>query len=256
MVSVFSRLILILFSLLAGCSSCSSPPVPAPPVRTSPTFNPMNPDGNANRSTGVLLRKETKTTWNGAACAIEYISPNQLITAYHCTLVGGYSDSEYNRETDHFTPNSIGRVLKWIKYESFYKTGNLLGNRSQGTVSAADPDADLALVTASDEDSLSSYWIPIRQELPIRNEPVTTIGHPLGVLYTLTRGYVQVPYTKNGRNEYTEARIRTYYGNSGGPLLDRNGYMIGICSALTDEPNLALYVHLKPIFKLLLDTGW
>jgi serine protease Do len=125
----------------------------------------------------------------------------------------------------------------------FLKPKRVTGNhkkdlalRYKGKILAYDVPLDLALVKIAGLDSpLSSIEFADSQVVDIGDE-VYAIGHPeQGGLWSLTTGVISA-YRQDyggihGKNLFqTDASINR--GNSGGPLLDENGYMVGINSMI------------------------
>ncbi|MBI5409787.1 MAG: trypsin-like peptidase domain-containing protein [Nitrospirae bacterium] len=116
-------------------------------------------------------------------------------------------------------------------------TGNFkkdLVNRHKAKVLAYDVDLDLAILQLSDlSQDAGIIEMANPEEISIGEEAVA-IGHPeQGGLWTLTYGRIsgEIDNQTNieGKDVFqTDASVNR--GNSGGPLLDRRGYMIGINS--------------------------
>jgi len=64
------------------------------------------------------------------------------------------------------------------------------------------------------------------------SSPVVAIGHPLGNLYTITAGSYDKDIINQGVS-FKQSQLPLLPGNSGGPLLDKNGDVIGINTAIT-----------------------
>jgi serine protease Do len=110
-----------------------------------------------------------------------------------------------------------------------------LVNRHKATVIAYDTELDLAVLKVEGLPSDNGIIeIGNSEEIKI-GEEVVAIGHPeQGGLWTLTYGRIsgEIKNQTNisGKNVFqTDTSLNR--GNSGGPLLDRRGYMIGINSA-------------------------
>ncbi len=91
-------------------------------------------------------------------------------------------------------------------------------------------EVDLALVQV---DPPSVEWMPMRVEpvaLPRVGSDVYVIGHPVGLGWTITRGIVSA--VRRPGEVAPTAMIQTDAaispGNSGGPLLDRHGRLVGV----------------------------
>lgn len=112
----------------------------------------------------------------------------------------------------------------------------------EGRVVAADPRVDLALVrvpraglapaTRSDSDALRVGAL------------VVAFGHPLGMRRTLTAGVVHAlaPLGPGGRR-WIHADVRLAPGNSGGPLADTTGRVVGINTMVASGLALAIPVN-------------
>lgn len=107
------------------------------------------------------------------------------------------------------------------------------GKMSRAKTLRTRAELDLALVAV---DTPSTGWVPMRVEhrgLPAVGSEVYVIGHPVGLGWTVTRGIVSA-VRKAGEIApieliQTDAAISA--GNSGGPLLDRDGRLVGIVVA-------------------------
>lgn len=119
-------------------------------------------------------------------------------------------------------------------------TGNMnkdLTKRFDARVIAYDSQLDLAVLKIeSAPSSLNVVQFGDPQQVSIGDQ-VTAIGHPeTGGLWTLTTGSISAEIENfnsiNGKDVFqTEASFNR--GNSGGPLLDQHGYMIGINTSIS-----------------------
>ena len=96
-----------------------------------------------------------------------------------------------------------------------------------------DADADLALLRIETE---GARWfaVPIDsgERVPVGTK-VFAIGHPIGLGWTVTQGIVSA-HRRAGEVapvQLIQTDAATSPGNSGGPLLDEQGHLIGIISA-------------------------
>lgn len=96
------------------------------------------------------------------------------------------------------------------------------GDRFRGTVWARDARNDLALVRiAEDLPVLRNAWAEGND--PEEGDPVLAYGSPLGLNDSLSRGIVSAL-----REDAIQTDAQVNPGNSGGPLLDRNGDVMGV----------------------------
>ena len=67
--------------------------------------------------------------------------------------------------------------------------------------------------------------------LPEHGEAIIIIGHPLGASLTITQGIVNNPEYTMGNTSYILTDTTVNPGNSGGPMFDEEGYVIGTAVA-------------------------
>jgi len=102
------------------------------------------------------------------------------------------------------------------------------GRSFPARVAERDDRADLALLHLPAGDLPSLEWRPSHSLRP--GELVIAVGNPLGFTGALTTGVVHTsgPVRGLGRNHWVQASIRLAPGNSGGPLADAEGRVVGI----------------------------
>lgn len=111
------------------------------------------------------------------------------------------------------------------------------GENIQGNVMWVENDIDLAIVKI-DKKNLSVAKLGDSDSIKIGND-VWAIGNPLGVEFqrTITKGIISginrtLTFNENGKTIFMEDLIQTdasiNSGNSGGPLINKNGEVIGI----------------------------
>jgi S1-C subfamily serine protease len=112
--------------------------------------------------------------------------------------------------------------------------------RYQAKILARDPPNDLALIKIQPKKSLHALPLGDSDRLQV-GQKVLAIGQPLGLEGTLTTGIVSsLGRTISGENDQDlEGMIQTdaaiNQGNSGGPLLDSLGNVIGIDTAIYSQ---------------------
>ncbi|OZA07784.1 MAG: 2-alkenal reductase [Methylotenera sp. 17-45-7] len=108
------------------------------------------------------------------------------------------------------------------------------GRKMSAKVVGTDPDTDLALIKV-DADNLPAITFASSDKLSV-GDVVLAIGNPFGVGQTITQGIVSaLGRTHLGINIYenfiqTDASINP--GNSGGALIDTEGNLVGVNSAI------------------------
>ena len=156
-------------------------------------------------STSVNVDPTSDPTKNGLCAGVAIDDKGHFLTNFHCVYKQNFIKLIYYDETD---------------YEMY--DVNVIG---------LDPLADLALLQVIGDVKPKSY-IKISKDSSNMKEgdEVYAMGHPMGMAWTLTKGiissnerYARHPYIKVLQ---TDAAINK--GNSGGPLLNMKGEIVGI----------------------------
>jgi serine protease Do len=123
-------------------------------------------------------------------------------------------------------------------------------------VDARDDRADLASLKLEGSAELLAAGLPSLDWRPARTlrpgELVIAVGNPLGFLGALTTGVVHTsgPIRGLGRNPWIQASIRLAPGNSGGPLADAEGRVVGV-NTMVVAGGLALAVPSEQVLDFL-----
>jgi S1-C subfamily serine protease len=99
---------------------------------------------------------------------------------------------------------------------------------STADVIAVAAPLDIALLWVPRHSGHGDFVQPIAA--PSDGEPIFVIGHPEGLKYTLSTGLVS-----GLRDQIIQISAAISPGNSGGPVYDNHGYLIGIVSAKYDR---------------------
>ena len=129
------------------------------------------------------------------------------------------------------------------------------GRRAPARIAVRDPRRDLAVLVA-DRAALGPAPLP----LPMLGEPsalrpgelLLALGHPLGVAHALAVGIVHAAPDAR-RSPYLRADLRLAPGNSGGPLADARGRIVGINSMIVG--GLGVAISIDAVRQLLADTA-
>lgn len=130
------------------------------------------------------------------------------------------------------------------------------GETVVGTVIVSDSYKDVALVKT--EIPSGYVKLPIKKALPDLDELLTVIGHPRGLQWSVTRGYlansnlVNVELDAQCKQNCHEMLIdgRSGYGNSGGPIINEAGQIVGIMNAFSEDPPFTYGVPSSEICKI------
>jgi serine protease Do len=114
------------------------------------------------------------------------------------------------------------------------------GRTFRARVIGADPDTDIALIKIDGLDGRSGLPVaPLGDSSALRmGEWVCAIGNPLGYEHTVTVGVVSYLGRKlfdMSLDNYIQTDAAINFGNSGGPLLNARGEVIGINAAISSR---------------------
>ena len=155
---------------------------------------------------------------------------NAVVTLYAGTEIGAGSIVD----TDGTILTALHVVKEAVKRPNtvkiYVKLAN--GHRYLGRPIASDASHDLALVQMPVQESLSI--VPLASGSGLKSgqiqggEQVCAIGSPSGRAGVLSQG----TFTKLLANGDLQSAVRLTYGNSGGPLLDAQGTLVGVNKAI------------------------
>ena len=114
------------------------------------------------------------------------------------------------------------------------------GRSFPAEVSARDPRRDLAILRVPASDLPAA---PLGDSNRLRpGELVIAIGNPLGFMGALTAGIVHAvgPLPGLGPRKWIQAGVRLAPGNSGGPLADASGNVVGVNTMVAGRLGLAV----------------
>jgi serine protease Do len=121
------------------------------------------------------------------------------------------------------------------------------GRAVSARVAARDPRRDLAALNVPHGDLDPALRADARGLRP--GELVVALGHPLGVPYAAALGVVhRAPGGGRGPAAWLHADIRLAPGNSGGPLADSAGRVVGINAMIVGGLGIAVPTHVVERF--------
>lgn len=117
------------------------------------------------------------------------------------------------------------------------------GNSYKAVVKRKDSQYDLAILKIVDESfgSLSNLPYRLKQNVIGMGESVYTLGFSKDDEAVYGQGYVSSKTGYNGDSTQYQVSIPVNPGNSGGPLLDHNGNIIGVISAKQNQVDGATF---------------
>ena len=127
------------------------------------------------------------------------------------------------------------------------------GRAFDGVVTARDPRRDLATI-AIDVGSAVLPAATIGHPTDLRTgDVVVALGHPLGITGALALGVVHMVEVRRGGPRWIRADIRLAPGNSGGPLADAHGRVVGVNTLIAG--GLGVAVPVTTVARFLADAG-
>lgn len=135
----------------------------------------------------------------------------------------------------------------------FVKVRLPTGRELVGEVVRSDRARDVALIKT---EPIGVHPMPVRASEPNVGEDVFALGSPLGDKFntTLTKGILS-GYRNIDDNRYLQSDVAILPGNSGGPLLDHKGSVIGITVAGLGSKGIAGMNFFIPINEALSKLG-
>jgi len=113
------------------------------------------------------------------------------------------------------------------------------GSESEAEIVGQDPKTDLALLRVARTEGLKPLPLGDSDEI-LPGDWVVAIGNPFGLDHTVTVGIVSAKNRDIGHgpfDDYIQTDAAMNPGNSGGPLLNMRGEVIGINAAINPEAN-------------------
>lgn len=193
-------------------------------------------------------------------CSGVFIERDLILTASHCVdieipeIVTRMIRS--NPSLDEHFPKPIGKLVRFSTFQ-MYDFGTIQDSRVAYVIKF-NRVTDLALLrVARDQDGFTRDFVSVKNGLTgLRDgDVVYTIGHPGGALWTFTTGRVSAVISRdlaiiNAWN-YTQVDATIWRGNSGGGLVDSNGFLVGICSMVRNDTRQSYFVNHREILRFL-----
>ena len=193
---------------------------------------------NCAAATDIITKDDRPITRNFVADAAEVVAPAvvNIMTSVESFMVSGASSgSGFIISTDGFIVTNAHVVAQ--SSDGTVVVTMWDGRKVKGYVHSLDEKSDLALIKIAEP--TGGEVLPVAQLGTSSNlrvgEFVVALGSPLQLQNTVTFGIVSAVArhaTELGiaksRNEYIQTDAAINVGNSGGPLVDLNGHVIGV----------------------------
>jgi serine protease Do len=127
------------------------------------------------------------------------------------------------------------------------------GRELEGVVTARDPRRDLAVIQL-DLMGTSLPAASLGHPTDLRTgDLVLALGNPLGITGALALGIVHAVEQRRGAPRWIRADIRLAPGNSGGPLADARGRVVGVNTLIAN--GLGVAVPVTTVLRFLADVS-
>ncbi len=223
---------------------------PLPPKKTAPSVDPVVATGpRTSIDPLAMTRAKNAAVYieieldNGGASGSGWfgMEQNLIITNAHVLAMTAPNASKPKKVTVWINPGTNKeRVIPHAKLE----------------IIAVDRFADLAILRVLNETDLP-VPLKIRPSAEIRElEPLYSIGYPGGRLMSAMTGSTKAPQAtvnqtffstnrvdNDGNVTFVQTRGGVYKGNSGGPMLDYDGNVVGVVVAVPADPSLAAIIN-------------
>jgi len=178
---------------------------------------------------------ETPSASFGAGTLLQANDDGYLfVTARHVIDGGGWSES-------HLASRALITMVR--------------GGWGGADVVARHRHLDLLLLWVPRESGMGTFVQPLAESAPpVEGENVFVIGHPEGLRFTLSTGIIS---RMQGSTIQVSAPVSP--GNSGGPVFDARGNLVGIVTSMIDkhgDPNAENLNFAVSADALLEDSGW
>jgi len=155
---------------------------------------------------------ETETNKNGVGTGF-LIKENYIVTNFH---VIGDATQKLKVTTE--------------KFEEMYEAELVYG----------DKDTDVAVIKLKDWDKFVKEnphmtYLEFATEMPKVTDTAWAIGHPWGLFYSISKGIISTPSRKSPDTFpmwWIQTDAHVFQGNSGGPLLNEEGKVVGMNSVM------------------------
>jgi len=184
------------------------------------------------------------TTTTGLIQLYKNVSPGVVDITVDTTQGGGFGDQQATAEGSGFVIDTNGDI---VTNQHVVAGANSIsvrfqnGSTAKATLVGSDPSTDVAVVKVNvDASKLHPLTFADSSTVQV-GQPVAAIGSPFGLPESLTSGIVSaLNRTITAPNNFsisgaiqTDAAIN--HGNSGGPLLNASGQVIGVNSQIESD---------------------
>ena len=212
------------------------PAADAKPASTKPDAKPdakpdTKPDDKGSGSAGSAAKPDLAKAGDGkertpAQIFSEFAPAVVTVTIKH-ELMGEGGGTGFVIDAD----GTIGTNYHVIEHASTVTVKLMDGTvLDEVEILITDEEKDLALIKVKPKSPLPTVWLGDSDKITV-GERAVSIGNPLGLDHTLTDGLVSARRVIQGR-KMIQMSVPVSPGNSGGPLFNSRGEVIGVSTAI------------------------
>ncbi len=212
---------------------------------------PGQPGITQNDINGVVARAMASATPPSSDASRIYQAVRPSVVLIETTGQNGSGDVENSRGTGVvFDQNgSIFTALHVVTNATQIRITFADGTKSRGTLVTAESKNDVAVIRALEPPAnLAPAVLGNPRNAQVGDEAIV-IGNPFGLSGSVTAGVIsglgrtfQSPDGNQSFNDLIQFDAAVNPGNSGGPLLDRNGEVIGIVTGLMNPTSENVFI--------------
>lgn len=222
-------LLLFLTFLTLSCCVCNKP-----------AQQPVASPHSLMDKTVTLVMKASDDQYH-MFCTGVWISQTQIVTAKHCA----------QHAVEEGSP--VGALIHFKTVDQVNIKKNELDKSEphMALVLAVSEKSDVAILSSIDNVPGHDYADISAKSVQVGDE-VSIVGHTGGLQYTFLKGLVSAIREDDDGVKLLQISSAAYKGNSGGGAFDKNGKLVGICSAIfRGAPEVVVFVDREEILKLL-----
>ena len=149
----------------------------------------------------------------GSGVSIKYKGKFYILTAAHMLV----KDTDAMYLFENKTEICELKIIKWDNtFNEIQKPGEIVDSTS---------GVDLLLLAPKNERIVPRFYVELADTEPISGSELYIVGNPLGMERVISEGRI-IFY----RNNFLYYIDHTYFGNSGGGIYTKDGYLVGIVS--------------------------